>query len=158
VFRMTHDSDRWVREDISHTVLMLRKLSTINWSGSTGRTRFMMYLGRYKTFIQARKAVDANHPMRKIILKRMAVMNAPVEELLVLLNIQMTKSILRITESPTSVDTSGPRQRRPVNLSGGTNFDDFKRIYSLFNQLGRDLDLLHIYFLMDPSKYVQNTV
>jgi hypothetical protein len=152
VLRMTHDSDRWVREDISHTVSMLRKLFSEHDLTEVHRHR--SYLEKYKTFIQARKALDANHPMRKIILKRMAAMCAPLEELL---NNQFIKNILGISESPTSVDVSGPRQRRRVTPSANTIRDEIGA-YSLFSQVGRDLDLLHIYFLMDPSKYVQNTV
>jgi hypothetical protein len=101
VLRLTHNSDRWVREDISHTVLMHRKLSLFNDSEEYFelKTVFTQYLVRYKTFIQARKALDATHPMRKIIIKRMAEMNAPLKELL---NIQLIKNVLGISESPGS--------------------------------------------------------
>jgi hypothetical protein len=152
VFRMTHDSDRWVREDISHTVLMLRKLSSTKYSDVIGKQMFTMYLERYKTFIQARKAADANHPLRKIILKRMAVMSAPLEELL---NFEiLAKNHLEVRAGPG--DISGPRQRRGLNSSTRTSNDDLKKVFSLFNQVGRELDLLHIYFLMDPPRCVQN--
>jgi hypothetical protein len=155
VFRMTHDSDRWVREDISHTVWMLRKLSLFNDSDGDFDTeaKFTQYLVRHKTFIQARKALDANHPMRKIILKRMAVMSAPLEELL---NFQLVKNHLEVRASPG--DISGPRQRRGVNISTriGDDVSTRTKAFSLFNQVGRDLDLLQIYILMDPPRCVQN--
>jgi hypothetical protein len=151
VVRLTHDSHRWIREDISHVLLMLRKLSSVNYNARTSVGE--RYLERYKTFIHARKAVDNNHPMRKIILKRMAAMNAPLEELI---NFLEDDNGLRISESQTTVNISSLRQRRGIIRSALTS-DDF-RVFSLIDQVGRDLNLVHIYTLMHPSKYDQTTV
>jgi transcription elongation factor GreA-like protein len=158
VIRMTHDSDGLVREDISHILLMLRKLSSSNYYDIANfvaediQIQFTEYLGRYKTFIQARKALDGSHPMRKIILERIAAMNTPLEDLL---SFQETKNVLEFSESQTSVATSGLRRRSGVNLFPKISdhwFRSLARAESLFRQVIKDLDQLEIYILMDPSK------
>jgi hypothetical protein len=88
----------------------------------------------------------------------MAAMIVPLEELL---DYQHIKDSLRISESTTLVDTSGPRQRRGrvvAKRSYENSEEQFGRAAYLLWEVIRDIDKLQIYILMDPSKYVQNTV
>jgi hypothetical protein len=158
VIRMTHDSDGLVREEISHILLMLRKLSSSNYYDIANfvaediQIQFTKYLGRCKTFTQTRKALDGSHPVRKIILERMAAMNTPLEDLL---SFQETKDVLEFSESRTSVASSGLRRRGGVNLFPKISknwFRSLAKAESLFRQVIRDLDQLEIYILIDPSK------
>jgi hypothetical protein len=161
VLRMTDDNEHWVRQDISHTVSMLRKLSCLKYEDDSnpgqidgGGLPFKFYLERYKIFIEARKDVDRNHPTINAILKRMAAMIAPLEELL---DHQEIKDNLGISESTTPVDTSGLRQRRGRyvgKLSDENSQEQFDRVRYLLWEVIRDIDKLQIYILMGPPKYV----
>jgi hypothetical protein len=56
---MADDNEHRDRQDISHTVSMLRRLSTLEYDDDNRPgLPFKFYLGRYEIFIEIRKALD----------------------------------------------------------------------------------------------------